>query len=77
MYKPPKIVTQKNTKYKVKQSKNGKFPYHYKLAQLILKRKFPSKYKPLRKSAPSKRVFEKCKPRGFFSEFYGMIFSRQ
>ena len=28
--------------YKVKQSKNGKFPSHYKLAQSILKRKFPS-----------------------------------
>ena len=34
--------------YKVKQSKNGKFPSHYKLAQSILKRKFPSVNKPLR-----------------------------
>ena len=34
--------------YKVKQSKNGKFPSHYKLAQSILKRKFPSVIKPLR-----------------------------
>ena len=34
--------------YKVKQSKNGKFPSHYKLAQSILKRKFPSVDKPLR-----------------------------
>ena len=34
--------------YKVKQSKNGKFPSHYKLAQSILKRKFPSVHKPLR-----------------------------
>ena len=34
-------------KYKVKQSKNGKFPSHYKLAQSILKRKFPSVDKPL------------------------------
>ena len=33
--------------YKVKQSKNGKFPSHYKLAQSILKRKFPSVNKPL------------------------------
>ena len=35
--------------YKVKQSKNGKFPSHYKLAQSILKRKFPSVHKPLKK----------------------------
>ena len=36
-------------KYKVKQSKNGKFPSNYKLAQSILKRKFPSVHKPLLK----------------------------
>ena len=35
--------------YKAKQSKNGKFSSHYKLAQLILKRKFPSIDKPLQK----------------------------
>ena len=40
--------------YKVKQSKNGKFPSRYKLTQSILKRKFPSvhgpsKNKPLKK----------------------------
>ena len=29
------------------QSKNGKFPCHYKLAQLILKRKVSSVHKPL------------------------------
>ena len=34
--------------YKVKQSKNGKFPSHYKPAQSILKRRFPSIHKPLR-----------------------------
>ena len=34
--------------YKVQQSKNGKFPFHYKLAQPILKGKFPSVHKPLR-----------------------------
>ena len=33
-------------KYKVKQSKNGRFPSNYKLAQSILKRKFPSIHKP-------------------------------
>ena len=45
------------------------------LAQSILKRKFPSVDKPLRikappKVSPSKRAFEKYKPRGLFSEFY-------
>ena len=35
-------------KYKVKRSKNGKFPSKCKLAQWILKRKFPSVHKPLR-----------------------------
>ena len=34
--------------YKVKQSKNGKFPFHWKVAQPILRRKFPSVHKPLR-----------------------------
>ena len=56
MYKPlqiyaPQIRNAKMEialKYKVKQSKNGKFPSHYKLAQSILKRKFPSVDKPLR-----------------------------
>ena len=36
--------------YKVyEQSKNGKFPSHCKLRQSILKRKFPSVHKPLKK----------------------------
>ena len=60
--------------YKVKQSKNGKFPSHYKLAQSILKRKFPSVDKPLRIKAPpkishSKRAFEKYKPGAYFWNF--------
>ena len=48
-----------------------------RLTQSILKRKFPSVDKPLRiKAHPairsSKRAFETFKPRGLFSEFYGM-----
>ena len=45
MYKPPQNRNAKNPpinrpsefalSYKVKQSKNGKFPFHYKLAQSI------------------------------------------
>ena len=59
-YKPPKLVTQKSpplnrpSVYEVKQTKNGKFPSSYKLAQLTLKRKFPSVDKPLQKETPQK-----------------------
>ena len=37
------------------------------VAQSILKRKFPPYI------SPSKRAFEKYKPRGLFSEFYGIL----
>ena len=77
-YKTPQggLYLEFTLEYKVKQSKNGKFPSHYKLAQSILKRKFPSVNKPLRiqappKISPSKRALEKYKPRGLFSEFHG------
>ena len=47
---PPGACTCKIAlKYKVKQSKNGKFPSNYKLAQSILKRNLPSVHKPLQK----------------------------
>ena len=52
-------------KYKVRQSKNGTFPSNNKLAQTILKHKFPSVHKP------HEIGFEKYKLRGLFSEFYG------
>ena len=50
-----------------------------RLAQSILRRKFPSVDKALRIFAPpkislSKRAFEKYKPRRLFSEFYGIRF---
>ena len=57
--------------YKVKQSKNGKFPSHCKLPQSILKRKFPTVHKPANNKPLIKRAFEKYKPWGLFSEFYG------
>ena len=59
-------------KYKVKQSKNSKFPSNYKAnpidfeTQISLRRKAPPNI------SPSKRVFEKYKPRGLFSEFNGI-----
>ena len=77
-YKPPGgLYLEFALEYKVKQSKNGQFPSHCKPAQSKLKRKFPSVHKPLRILAPpkisvSKRAFEKYKPRGLFSEFYGI-----
>ena len=47
-----------------------------RLTQSVLKRKFPSVDKSLRikvtpKISPSKRAFEKYKPWGLFSDFYG------
>ena len=59
-------------KYKVKQSKNGKFPSNYKASpidsgtQIFLRRQAPPNI------SPSKRTFEKYRPQGLFSEFYGM-----
>ena len=48
------------------------------LAQSILKRKFPSvdKARAPPKISPSKRAFEKYKPRGLFSEFYGICLKK-
>ena len=51
------------------------------LAKLIVRCKFPSKYKPSQfwntnfppHINPSKRAFEKYKSRGLFSEFYSMV----
>ena len=67
---PPGVFTRKITlKYKVRQSKNGKFTFHYKASpidfetQISLCREAPPKI------SPSKRAFEKYKPRGLFSEF--------
>ena len=49
-YKPPGgLYLEIALKCKVKQSKNGKFPSHYELAQSILKRKCPSVHKSLQK----------------------------
>ena len=47
MSPPGSLYLEFALKYKVKERKNGEFPSHYKLAQLILKRKFPSIHKPL------------------------------
>ena len=44
---------------------NDKFPSHYKLAQLLLKCKFPSAHKPLQKyKAPQKGPLKNIGPRG-------------
>ena len=44
-----------------------------RVAQSILRRKFPSEDKPLQKKGPSKRAFEKYKPRDLFPEFYVIV----
>ena len=48
-YKPPRgLYLEIARTYKDKQGKNGKFPFNYKVPQLILKRKFRYIDKPLR-----------------------------
>ena len=57
-------------KYKVKQSKTGKFPSNDNwLAQSILKRKFPSIDKPLRIEAPQKGSLKNISPGAYFRNF--------
>ena len=61
-------------KYKVKQSKNGKFLPLIRLAKSILKRKFRSVDKPLRICAPPKISLEKgpfknISPGAYFRNF--------
>ena len=88
MYKPPKPVTQnrpskymppgactwKTTpKYKVKQSKNGKFTSNYKASPIDFETQTSLLRQAPPKISPSKRVFEKYKSRGLFSEFYGNL----
>ena len=66
-------------KYKVKQNKNGKFPTTIRLAQSILKCKFPFIDKPLWIQAPSeisssKRAFKKnISPGAYFQNFTVML----
>ena len=59
-------------KYKVKQSKNSKFPPNYKANPIDFETQI-SNISPSAKISPSKRAFEKYKSRGLLSEFNGMI----
>ena len=71
---PPGACTWKIAlKYKVKQSKNGKFTSNYKASPIEFETQISVRRAPPNIS-PSKRAFEKCKPRGLFSEFYGFHF---
>ena len=60
-------------KYKVKQSKNDKFPSNYKASPLEFETQIPLHRKAPPKISPSKRTFEKYKSRGLYSEFYGTL----
>ena len=69
-YKPPgELYLEFALKYRIKQSKNGKFPSNYKASpinfemQISLRRYAPPQI------SPSKRAFEKYKPRGLFLDF--------
>jgi len=57
-------------KYKVKQSKNGKFPSNYKASSIDFETQISLHRETPPKISPSKRGFEKYKPQGLFSEFY-------
>ena len=59
-------------KYKVKQAKTVNLLPTIRLAQSMMRRKFPSVDKPPTKINPWKRAFEKYKSLGLFSEFYGI-----
>ena len=59
-------------KYKVKQSKNGKFPSTYKAIVMDFETHISLRRYAPPNISPSKRAFEKYQPRGLFSEFYGM-----
>ena len=50
----------------------GKFTSNYKASPIDFETQRPSVYKPPRKTKPLKKAFEKYKPRGLFSEFYGI-----
>ena len=64
-YKPPGgLSLEIALKYKVKQSKNGKFPSNYKASTIDFEtHHFPPQISPL------KRDFEKCKPGAYFWNF--------
>ena len=60
-------------KYRVKQSKNGKFPCNYKASPIDFETQISlCRQAPPNIIGPSKRAFEKYKPWGLFSEFCGI-----
>ena len=78
---PPGACTWKIAlKYKLKQRENSKFTSNYKASpidcetQISLHRYAPTNISPS-KNKPLKRAFEKYKPQGLFSEFYGIPFN--
>ena len=58
---PPGLYLEFALKFKVKQSKKGKYPYNYKLAQSFLRREFPSAHKPSKnkpiRKGPLKNIY--------------------
>ena len=55
-----------------KQSKNGKFTSSYKASPLDFEAQISLRRYAASNISPSKRAFEKCKPQGLFSAFYGI-----
>ena len=56
----------------MKQSRNGEFPSNYKASPIDFETQIFLRTQAPQKLSPSKRVFEKYKPRGLCSEFYGI-----
>ena len=65
--------------YKEKQSWNGKFPSHYKLAESIRKRKFPPNITPSKNKPLKKGALKNISPGAYFwnfTVFYNKIIER-
>ena len=70
-YKPPSrgLYLEIALKCKVKQRKTVNILPRIRLAQSILKLKFPSVHKPLQKEAPQKRPLKNISPGAYFRNF--------
>ena len=59
--------------YEVKQNKNGIFTSNCKVSLIDFETQISLRTKAPPKISPSKKAFEKYKPQGLFSEFYGTL----
>ena len=70
MYKPPGgLYLEIALKYKVKQSKNGKFTSNYRASPIDFETQISSVDKPLQKQAPQKGPLKNISPGAYFRNF--------